>query len=137
LYSKDAKPENAVANSARLTKFLKIAIANDKGNDATSLMANHLFNAASDLSIAASIVKGTKPEDVKKRKDLNLASNKMMDEFIPYGEKALTYFESQPTLKPEEKAKYRIMLVNMSDVYNAKKNPKKAAEYDKKKLKAN
>jgi hypothetical protein len=137
LYSKDAKPESAAVNSVKLTKYLKIAIANDKGNDATVLMANHLFNAASDLSIASSIVKGTKPEDVKKRKDLTTASNNMMNEFIPYGEKAITYFESQPTLKPEDKAKYRIMLVNMSDVYNAKKDPKKAAEYDKKKSKAN
>ncbi|MEO5984607.1 MAG: hypothetical protein ABIP80_03825, partial [Ferruginibacter sp.] len=136
LYSKDAKPENAAANSAKLTNYLKMAIAIDKGNDATILMSNHLFNAASDLSIAASIVKGTKPEDVKKRKDLTLASNKMMDEFIPYAEKAIKYFESQPTIKPEDKAKYRILLVNMSDVYNAKKDPKKAAEYDKKKAKA-
>lgn len=137
IYGRDAKPGNQEAAKAKLSEVLKKAIANDKGNDATMLMTNHLFNSASDLSIAASMIKGAKPEDVKKRKELTAASNKLMDEFIPYGEAAIKYFEAQPTLKPEQKAKYRIVLVNMSDVYNAKKDPKKAAEYDKKKLAAN
>jgi len=136
IYGKDAKPSNDAAKQ-KLTETLKLAIANDKGIDATLLMANHLFNAASDLSIASSLVKGAKPEDVKKKKDLMTASNKAMADYIPYGETAIKYFEGQPTLKPEEKAKYRIVLGNMSDVYSAKNDTKKAAEYDKKKRAAN
>lgn len=137
IYGRDAKPGNQEAAKAKLTEILKTAIALDKGNDANMLMANHLFNAASDLSIASSMVKGTKPEDVKKKKDFTAASNKLMDDFIPYGEAAIKYFEAQPTLKPVQKANYRIVLGNMSDVYNAKKDAKKAAEYDKKKVAAN
>jgi len=137
IYGKDAKPADEAASKAKLTETLKKAIANDKGNEANMLMSNHLFNWSSDLSIAASLVKGTKPEDIKKKKDLSVASNKMMDEFIPYGESVIKYFENEAFLKPEQKAKYRIVLSYMSDVYNNKKDAKKASEYDKKKLKAN
>ncbi|MEJ7625959.1 MAG: hypothetical protein WKF35_03765 [Ferruginibacter sp.] len=136
MYGKDAKPSTD-ADKAKLTSIIKIAIQNDKNNDAVMLMSNHLFNAASDMSIAASLLKGTKPEDVKKKKDLNAASMKYMNEFIPYGELAIKYFDSQTELKPIQKANNRIVLGYMSDVYNAKKDLKKAAEYDKKKLKSN
>ena len=70
----------------------------DKGNDATILMTNHLFNMASDLSIEASKISGTKPEDVKKKKDLNAATAKAMDEFIPYGESSIAWFSKQSSL---------------------------------------
>ena len=133
LYGRDAKPVDEQGTKAKLTEVLKKAIANDKGIDATMLMSNHLFNAASDLSIAASTIKGAKPEDVKKKKDLMAASNKLMDDLIPYGESAIKYFEAQPSLKPVQKANFKIVLGYMSDVYNVKKDAKKAAEYDRKK----
>ncbi len=135
MYGKDAKPTEA--NRLKLTEVLKTAISVDKGNDATMLMANHLFNSASDLSVTASSIKGTKPEDLKKKKDIAVASAKLMDDFIPYGQSAIVYFESQPTLKPVQKANYKVILGYMSDVYNVKKDPKKAAEFDKKRLAVN
>ena len=134
VYGKNAAAGNQDAVKVKLTEYLKKAISNDKGNDANMLMTNHLFNSAADVSAAASAVKGAKPEDLKKRKDLNAAANKMMDEFIPYAETAIKYFEAQPTLKPVQKANYKIVLSYMSDIYNTKKDVKKAAEYDKKKL---
>lgn len=137
IYGKDAKPANETAAKAKLTEVLKKARINDKGNDATMLMSNHLFNAASDLSIAASLVRGVKPEDVKKKKELTISANKLMDDFIPYGEAAIKYFDAQPSLKPVQKANYKIVLGYMSDVYNNKKDAKKAAEYDKKKMMLN
>ncbi len=137
IYGRDAKQGDNTAAKAKLTEVLKKAIALDKGNDATILMTNHLFNAASDLSIEASTVKGTKPEDVKKKKDLTAATTKAMDEFIPYGESSIAWFEKQPSLDPVQKANYRIVLGYMSDVYNFKKDPKKAEEFDKKKAAAN
>jgi tetratricopeptide (TPR) repeat protein len=132
IYMGDNKLSDDAAQKAKLTSVLKIAIAADTGNDARMLMSNHLFNAASDLSIAASMIKGVKPEDVKKKKDMTAASIQLMDEFIPYGEAAIKYFEAQPSLKPVQKVNYKMVLGYMNDVYLAKKDPKKAAEYDKK-----
>jgi hypothetical protein len=137
LYGKDAKPVNPEATKAKLTGVLLKAIANDKGIDASMLMSNHLFNAASDQSIAASMVKGTKPEDIKKRNALLAESNKLLNDLIPHAENTIKYFDAQPSLKPTQKANLKIVLGYMSDAYNAKKDAKKAAEYDKKRLAVN
>ncbi|MBC7867795.1 MAG: hypothetical protein H7X88_09710 [Gloeobacteraceae cyanobacterium ES-bin-316] len=133
IYGRDAKPADADAAKAKLTNTLKAAIANDKGKDATVLMTKHLYNLSSDLSIAASLVKGTKPEDVKKKADLVAQTKTQMDQFIDYAKIAVTYYESLPTLKPVQKATYQELLTNMSEIYNYKKDAKSAAEIDKKK----
>lgn len=132
LYAKDAKPTDLVTAREKLTTVLKAAIANDKGIDATVLMTKHLYNVSSDLSIAANLVKGPKPEDLKKKAALVAETNKKMDEFLSYGQQVAAYFAAQPTLKPIQKATYQELLSNMSEVYNYKKNTAKAAEMDKK-----
>ena len=133
IYGHDAKPADEKASKAKLTEVLNKAIANDKGKDATILMTKHLYNLSSDLSIAANLVKGTKPEDVKKKADLVVQTKKQMDEFLEYAKMGVTYFESQPTLKPVQRATFQELLTNMSEIYNYKKDAKSAAEIDKKK----
>lgn len=120
--------------SAKLISVLKATIPNDKGNDANMLLTNHLFNIAADYSSRAVLIKEgklAKPADLKKKKDLNAKAIAKMDEMIPYAETSLKYFEAQPKLTVNQKIKYQQVLTNLSDVYNAKANPKKAAEYDK------
>lgn len=128
-----AKPKDIPAAKEKLSSVLKSAIANDKEIDATVLMVNHLFNYAADYSAAATAIKSTKPEDVKKKAALKSLSVKKMDECIPYAETAIKYYESQPTLKASQKASFQNILGYMSDMYSAKGDPKKSAEYDKKK----
>ena len=133
IYGKDAKPADEKVAKEKLTATLKKAISNDKGKDATVLMTKHLYNVSSDMSIAASLVKGTKPEDVKKRADLVAQTKVQMDEFLDYAKLAVAYYETLPTLKPVQKATYQELLTNMSENYNYKKDIKSAAEIDKKK----
>ena len=133
IYGKDAKPADEKAAKEKLTTVLKQAIANDKGKDATILMTKHLYNRSSDMSIAASMVKGTKPEDVKKRADLVAQTIVSMNEFLDYAKLGVAYYESLPSLKPVQKATFQELLTNMSEIYNYKKDPKSAAEIDKKK----
>lgn len=133
IYGKDAKPADEKAAKAKLTESLKKAMANDKGKDATILMTKHLYNMSSDMSIAASLVKGTKPEDVKKRADLVAQTKVQMDEFLEYAKLGVAYYESLPTLKPVQRATFQELLTNMSEIYNYKKDVKSAAEIDKKK----
>lgn len=135
VYVNDEKIANAEAVKNRLTEVLKIAIQNDKGIDATVLMANHLYNAASDAFSKADDVRGTKPADIKEKKDLKDKANKLMDESIPYALAALKYFDSQESLKTSQKATRVNILSNLVDIYNAKGDAKKAAEYDKLKTK--
>lgn len=133
IYGKDAKSADDKAAKEKLTATLKKAIANDKGKDATVLMTKHLYNLSSDMSVAASLVKGTKPEDVKKRADMVAKTVVQMDEFLEYAKIGVAYYESLPSLKPVQRATYQELLTNMSEIYNYKKDPKSAAEIDKKK----
>jgi hypothetical protein len=134
LYSQDGlRPKDIPATKEKLTAALKAAIANDKGIDADILMVNHLYNWAADYSTNASMVKGNKPDDVKKKAELKASSIKKMDECIPYAETALKYYDAQPTLKATQKAAFQNVLQFLSDMYNTKGDAKKAAEYDKKK----
>lgn len=135
LYVGDKKPADENAAKDKLTATLKNAIANDKEIDASVLMTKHLYNVSSDMSIAANMVKGTKPEDVKKKADLTAKTKTAMQEFLSYGDKVSAYFDAKgmANLKSSEKAKYRELLTNMSEVYNYLKDPKKMADTDKKK----
>ncbi|MFN8248545.1 MAG: hypothetical protein U0T68_06295 [Ferruginibacter sp.] len=132
LYNGDAKEANP-AMSDKLTSVLKAVIANDKGIEGVALMANHTYNMASDAVAAVNLVKGTKPEDVKKKNELKAISNKKMDECIVYADQVAKFYEGKTDLKPKQSANYRIVLGYLSDIYNLKGDAKKAAEYDKKK----
>jgi hypothetical protein len=122
------------ATSVKLISVLKATIPNDKGNDANMLLTNHLFNIAADYSSRAALIKEgklAKPADLKKKKDLNAKAIAKMDEMIPFAEQSVKYFTEQPKLSVNQKIKYQQALGYLVDVYNAKANPKKAAEYDK------
>lgn len=134
LYVGDDKPANADVQKLKLTEVLKKAIANDKGIDASVLMTKHLYNVSSDLSVEVNKVKGTKPEDVKKKADIAAKAKSAMNEFLSYGDKVIAFYEPQlQSLKPVQKATFKELLTNMSEVYTYQKNAAKAAEMEKKK----
>jgi hypothetical protein len=130
LYTKDGKNADPDAAKAKLTQVLKSAIAADTSIDATVLIMNHLFNWGADYSTAASEVKGAKPEDVKKKKDLNALSLAKLDEVIPYAEKVIAHYQATPPKKTSEKINLKNAANHLSEIYGLKNNPKKAAEYD-------
>ena len=129
-YGPDAKGDEA--SKEKLSAILKNAITNDKGIDATVLMANHTYNMASDAVAAVSLVKGTKPEDVKKKTDLKAISNKKMDDCISYSDQVVKYFDGKTDLKPKQSANYKIALGYLIEIYNLKGDKTKSAEYEKK-----
>ena len=78
------------------------------------------------------MIKSTKPDDVKRKSELKAAANKSMDECIIYAVNVERFFEAIPNKTPIQKANYKIALGYLSDIYSLKKNPVKAAEYEKK-----
>ncbi|GAB2813765.1 hypothetical protein GCM10027043_11980 [Ferruginibacter profundus] len=133
LYTGDSRPADAVNLQNKLTDLLKTAINLDKGVDSKMLMVRHLYNYAYDFQDSSKKIKGAKPDDIKKRNDLKALFIKKIDECIPYAESAVAYFGALTTLKPIQKANYKDVLDILSQFYGAKADPKKAAEYDKKK----
>lgn len=137
LYSGDNRPKNADALKNKLTEVIKAAINNDKGTDAKMLMTRHLYNAAYDYQDSSKKIKGVKPEDIKKRNEAKALFLKKIDECIPYAEGVTGYYAAMATLKPVQKANYKIVLDLLSQMYSTKGDLKKAAEYDKKKADLN
>lgn len=134
LYGKDASNAGDAAMGEKLTATIKKAIANEDKSEitATMLMCNHLYNMSADLINNSNMIKGTKPEDVKKRNEMKAVANVSMDECIVFSEMALKYFEAIASKTPVQKANYKIVLGYLADIYGLKKNPAKAAEYEKK-----
>ncbi len=133
LYGKDAKQAGDSMVAKKLTASLKNTISLEKDdNTANVLMCNHLYNMSSELVNATNAIKVPKGDDIKKKSDLKAASNRAMDECISYSEMAVKYFESISNKTNLQKANYKIVLGYLSDIYTLKKNPAKAAEYEKK-----
>lgn len=130
IYGKDAKNTDPAAKE-KLTAVLKSAMAVDTSKDATMLLTNHLFNYAADYSTSAAAIKSIKPEDIKKKKALTALANAKMDEVIPFAEVMVKHYQEKPPVKSSQKINYKNSLDYLSDIYNVKNNPKKAAEYDK------
>jgi len=118
----------------KLTTVLKSAIAVDESMDATMLLNNHLFNVAADYSTKAAlikVIKTTKPDELKKKKDLNASSINYMNELIPYGESMMKFLSAKTTLTTKQKINYKQVANYLSDAYRLKGDLKKSAEYDK------
>jgi hypothetical protein len=78
LYGKEAKTGDNTEAKQKLTGVLQQAIDNEPNGDvtATVMMANHLFNVAADELNTSSMIKSTKPEDVKKKADMKAQAAK-------------------------------------------------------------
>ncbi len=134
LYGKEATNSGDSMKAKELSKTLQQAMKLEDKEEVTALvlMCNHLYNNASDLWNAAQSIKSAKPEDVKKRAQLKSNALRIMDECIGYGEKAIAFFEAISDKTPMQNANYKIILGYMSDFYSTKKDPVKAAIYEKK-----
>ena len=118
----------------KLNTVLRSAIAVDESMDATMLLNNHLFNVAADYSNKAALIKvtkTTKPDELKKKKDLNASSISYMNELIPYGESMIKFLSAKTTLTTKQKINYKQVANYLSDAYRVKGDLKKSAEYDK------
>jgi hypothetical protein len=134
LYGKDATNAGDTTMALQLSQTLVQAMKLEEKGEVTSLvlMCNHLYNNASDVWNASQSIKTTKPEDTKKKALLKSKALRIMDECILYGEKAVAFYESIPNKTPIQNANYKIILGYMTDLYSTKKDPVKAAIYEKK-----
>jgi tetratricopeptide (TPR) repeat protein len=132
IYSDEMKNANANVYKEKLPEILQKAIAIKSTMEANFLMTNFLYNNSIDISEEARKIKGPKPADLKRKKDLGAASAKQMDEAIPYAEKVVSLFADIQKPKGSEKVNYKQSLVILKNIYEVKKDAAKAAIYDKK-----
>lgn len=133
IYSQDAKGKDLSGYKKRIPELLQKAIAINSTIDANMLMANFYYNTSFDILDDANKIKGTKPEDVKKKNDLLASSKSTMSDCIPYGEKAVELLSKLTTYKESDKINYKQVLDILSTAYKQKGDLKKSEEYLKKK----
>jgi hypothetical protein len=129
LYTGDKKPANANQLKEKLHTVLKAAIQYDTTANSNILMARHLYADAANYDDEIKLTK-----DAKKKAELKAKLVQEMNECISYAEAAIKYFSQQPKLKMSQKTNYKSMLDYLVQIYLAKGDAKKSAEYDKKKL---
>jgi hypothetical protein len=93
------------------------------------LMARTLYNSSYDNGDNARKIKGTKPEDLKKKKALSDKAAQQVKDAIPYALESEKYYSALTTLKGADKINYRATLSMLQGLYEAQNNSVKATEY--------
>ncbi|MFN8243249.1 MAG: hypothetical protein U0X40_04260 [Ferruginibacter sp.] len=125
---------NLAAYRQKIPELFKKAIAIKSTVEANMVLANFFYNNSYDLSEEARKIKGTKPDDVKKRNDLNAASKASSNSVVPYAQEAVKQYAAMTKLRTTDKVNYKLALEMLSNVAKLNGDAKKAAEYEQQRL---
>jgi hypothetical protein len=131
----DKKPADYDAVAAKIETEAKKLMAKDYEPMSVNLILGQLYyNQGLDQITEADKIKGTKPDDTKKKADLKAKAVARYDLGIPYVEKVASLLDQKgmTTLTAKEKHTLKNMYIMLGDMYTAKGNKAKADEYDKK-----
>src|SRR5205809_3405050 len=103
LFTQDKKPADYKEAYAKLQDVLKKGIAVKSTPEANLLMARATYNGVYDLEDAMTAIKGTKPDDVKKKNELKGQIAAKFNDMLPYAQAAYDLYAAKPSLKPGEK----------------------------------
>lgn len=131
IYGDEAKNVNTTEYKAKLPDILKKAIAIKSTSEANFLLANFLYNNSIDLSEDARKMKAVKPDELKKKKDMQAQADATMMQAIPYAEAVVTLYKGIAKPKSSEKINYKQSLVILKNIYEVKKDAAKVASYEK------
>jgi hypothetical protein len=118
VYNSDAgtKIENREELLKTVGTELEAALrANPDDVNTNWLYGQYYYNAGVDLREKANAIKGTKPEDVKAKADLNSQAKAMYAKAVPFGEKALASLETGN--KKTERSRYKSVVDLMQRIH--------------------
>src|SRR4030095_15091532 len=129
----DKKPTDYDAVASKIETQVNKTLAKDYDPLSSNLIIGQLYyNQGLDQMTQSDKVKGTKPEDTKKKADLKAKAVAKYNQSIPHIEKVTSMLEGKGTVTGKEKSTLRNMYIMLGDMYNATGNKAKADEYDKK-----
>ncbi len=126
------KPADYQARQAELQAALSNAIRLNSTAPANYIMAQHLYNQIYDFQQDYNAIKGTKPDDVKKKLVINKNIGAKFDELSVYSQAAYDAYSKMTTLKANEKENYKKVTLQLIEYYKLKKQPAKAKIYEDK-----
>ncbi|MDB5196295.1 MAG: hypothetical protein JWP88_666 [Flaviaesturariibacter sp.] len=131
-YASD-KPADYAKSQENLTNTIQTLInINPASPFSNFIMSQHVSNQIYDLQQSYAAIKGTKPEDIKKKQQLNKDIDAKYELLFNYSLKAADAYSKLPEPKAVDKANYRKMLNEVAEYYRNKKQADKAKEYSDK-----
>ncbi len=128
-YGKD-KPADYDQRQQELTVALQNAInSNPNSTYANYIMTQHLSNQIYDKQQEYNALKGTKPEDIKKKQAMNKEIEKKSEEMFVFSNNTYQLYDKMTDLKVSDKANFRNIINQMIDYYQMKKQPEKVKVY--------
>jgi len=131
----DKRPADYEATAGKIETQVNKTLAKDYDPLSSNLIIGQLYyNQGLDQATESDKIKGTKPEDTKKKTDLKAKAKDKYNQSIPHIEKVTSMLEQKgvSALNGKEKSTLRNMYIMLGDMYNATGNKAKADEYDKK-----
>ena len=95
-------------------------------------LGKHFYNQLLFIEEDMYKVRGTKPEDVKKKADLQAIMDEMITKTIPPLEKVFTHFDTMGKLKVGERSNFKSACTLLNYCYDKRKDKAKADFYQKK-----
>ncbi len=127
------RPANYAENCAKIEDLYKKAIAIKPDNaDALLALGKHYYNIALFMEEDVNKLKGTKPEDVKKKADLNAQVAETATKSIEPLEKVFNMYDKEGKMKTHEKSNFKSACNLLSYSYEKKKDKTKSDFYQKK-----
>lgn len=134
VYQKD-KPKDFDVRVTELDAALANAVAkNPKSPYASYIYTQHLGNEIYDMQQAYAANKGTKPEDIKKRQEMNKKISSLFEEQAKHSQTAYDLYAAMDAtaMKPLDKKAQRDVTNNLIDFHRSKKQLDKAKVYEDK-----
>ena len=133
LYTGDNKPSDYAAMQTKLESIInKLFTIKKSAPEANLLMARHMYNMVFDIQDSITAVKGTKPDDVKKKNALIAQMNKKYDELLPYASSVEEMYAGKTGLKNSEKNNLKVAYNLILSYWENKKDAAKVKEYSDK-----
>jgi hypothetical protein len=132
LYANDKKPADAASFEPKVEAAIANAIKVKPGPDPNLLMVRYLSEQVYKLEDQARLIKGTKPEDAKKRQAIVAQTNSLWEKLAPYAQQAFDGYTSKTELKGYEKGNLKFISNVLIDYYTMKKDAAKAKSYQDK-----
>ena len=132
IYSDEMQNVNTTEYKNKLPEVMKKAIAVKSTSEANFLLSNFFYNNSIDISEEIRKFKAVKPEELKKKKEMQAQSDLALNQAIPFAEETIALFATIAKPKSSEKINLKQSLVILKNIYEIKKDAEKIAIYDAK-----
>lgn len=128
-----ARPADYSERLVKIEELYKKALAlKPEGIEVNLNLAKHYFNQALYIDDDVRKIRGNKPEDVAKKKELQDKVIALCDKAIPPFEVVFAEFDGRDDLKVSERSEYKSACNNLAYCYDRKNNKAKADFFQKK-----